>query len=288
MLTKTLARSIESADQRLVLLAPPSTVIPPAFDNIEIDPARHADLLMQMQRLRGSIYLHDGALGSQELSVDGRHQTPEDDRSWHMLMVDESGRVKACIWYMEHAPHSSSVDRLRLKNCPLIDDPTWRDTVRAALEHDMETAQREGVGYAEAGGWAVAKDNGCISEGLVLALGCFSLARALGDALCVSTATVRHCSSTILRRLGGGDLRADGQMIPTYYDSRYKCEMELLRFDSRYPSAKYAGFVEALRQRLTSAQLFVREPQQVMSTSTLRLEAAAPRLRVAPARFAAA
>jgi hypothetical protein len=287
MLKRALGRSIESADQRLVLLAPPSTVIPSAFDNIDVNPARHTDLLVQMQRLRGSVYLHDGAIQPQELSVDGRHSTPEDDRSWHLLMVDESRKVNACIWYMEHPPQQSSVARLRLRHSPLAEDPIWGDALRVALEDDVHTAQRAGIGYAEAGGWAVAKDNGGISEGLVLALGCFSLARALGDAFCVSTATVRHCSSTILRRLGGGDLRADGRSIPSYYDPRYKCEIELLRFDSRYPSAKYAGFIEALRHKLTSALVVARERQQVMTRVAVPLEAAASRLRIGAAGVAA-
>ena len=288
MLTKALARSIESADQRVVLLAPPTTLIPPAFDNVDVNPARHADLLTQMQRLRGSVYLHDGAVEAHELTVDGLHQAPEDGRSWHLLMVDDAGRVTACIWYMQHASHASSVDRLRLNHCPLADDPLWGDTLRIAIENDLQMAQQAGISYSEAGGWAVAKDNVCISEGLVLALGCFSLARALGDSLCVSTATVRHCSSTILRRLGGADLRADGRIVPTYYDPRYKCEIELLRFDSRYPSAKYAPFVEALRQRLTSAIVLAQEPQQVMAPAALSFESAASSLRIGSTRIAAA
>jgi len=288
MLTQTLARSIESADQRLVLLAPPTTVISPVFESTELNPGRHAELLTQMQRLRGSVYLQDGAVESRELTADGRHRMPEDEKSWHILMVDESGKVTACIWYMAHAPKVSSFDGLRLRHCPLLSDPTWGDRLRLAIEHDLETAQREGIGYSEAGGWAVAKDSACISEGLVLALGCFSLSRALGDTLCVSTATVRHCSSTILRRLGGSDLRADGHILPTYYDPRYRCEIELLRFDSRHASPKYAGFVEMLRHKLTSALVLVREPSQVMSTSALRLEAAAPRVSLGSTRVVAA
>lgn len=287
MLTKSLGRSIESADQRLVLLAPPFTVIPAAFDNVDIDPTRHADLITQMQRLRGSIYLHDGALESQQLSIDGCHRTPEDDKSWHLLMIDDAGKVTACVWYMEHAPIAWSVDRLRVKHCPLADDPAWRDALRLAIERDLETAQRAGLGYAEVGGWAVTKDSRCTSEGLVLALGGYSLGRMLGGSLGITTATVRHCSSTILRRLGGSDLRVDGQIIPSYYDPRYKCEMELLRFDSRYPTPRYAGFIETLRKKLENVLVVAREPQHILSTPAAQLETSASRLEVQTAGLAA-
>ena len=288
MLTKALGRSIDASDQRIVLLAPPTAVIPPAFDNVDVNPDRHTDLLMQMQRLRGSVYLQDGAIESHELSHGGRHQTPEDEKSWHILMVDESGKLTACIWYMEHTPNASFVDRLRTKHCPLVDDPIWRETLRRAVEHDRQIAQQDGVACSEAGGWAVANENRCISEGLVMALGCFSLSRALGDCLCISTATVRNGSATILRRLGGASLRVDGQTIPPYYDPRYKCEMELLRFDSRCANPKYAPFVEALRHKLTSAMVLAQTPQQVMSPAGLPLEAAASRLRIGATRVAAA
>src|SRR5262249_12684176 len=95
------------------------------------------------------------------------------------------------------------------------------------------------------------------SEGLVLALAGYSLGRLLGGALGITTATVRHCSSTILRRLGGSHLEWNGRPIPSYYDARYKCEMELLRFDSRQPNAKYNHLVDVLRNRLTQALVIV-------------------------------
>jgi hypothetical protein len=76
----------------------------------------------------------------------------------------------------------------------------------------------------------------------------------------MTTATVRHCSSTILRRLGGSDLQVGGRRVPSYHDPRYKCEMELLRFDSRYPSQKYSGLVELLKDKLS--EVLVIAPQE--------------------------
>lgn len=250
MLTKLLHRTVETVNGRLVLLAPRDVSMPPVFDTVDYVPARHARLMADMQRLRGRVYLRDGAVQPHQLTTDGLHQTPEDEKSWHLLMVDKLGRVDACIWYMEQCP-SVSVDHLRVRHCPLFDQPAWRHTLVSAVESELARAKRDGMGYAEVGGWAVAEGSRCSSEGLVLALAAYSLGRLLGGALGMTTATVRHYSSTILRRLGGRDLSIDGRTIPAYYDPRYKCEMELLCFDSRQPSPKYTGLVELLKLKLS-------------------------------------
>ena len=244
-----LHRSIGSINNRLVLLAPPKASVPAAFENLEVDPARHEAFLRDAQRLRGRIYLRDGAVTPQQLSTGGLHQTPEDEESWHLLMTDKSGGLSACVWYMEHAP-TVSIDRLRVRHCPLAHQPESRATLWKAVELELARARQDGLGYAEVGGWAVSEQSRCTSEGLVLALGGYSLGRMLGGALGMTTATVRHCSSTILRRLGGSRLMADGRTVPSYYDPKYKCEMELLRFDSRQPNPKYGGLVELLREKL--------------------------------------
>jgi hypothetical protein len=259
-LHKLLDRSIEAVDSRLVLLTPPEASIPTSFENVEVDPDRHAELVADMQRLRGRTYLRDGAVEPRELTCDGRHQTPEDERSWHLLMLDKLGRVDACVWYMEHDP-GVSVEQLRVRDCSLAHEPVWRDTLRNAVELELARARREGVGYAEVGGWAVAESSRCTSQGLVLALAGYSLGRALGGTLGLTTATVRHCSSTILRRLGASGLSVGERSVPSYYDPRYKCEMELLRFDSRHPSPKYNGFVELLRHKLSEVLVIVPQEQ---------------------------
>jgi hypothetical protein len=43
--------------------------------------------------------------------------------------------------------------------------------------------------------------------------------------------------------------------VPSYYDPKYKCEMELLRFDSRRPSAKYNGLIESLKDKLANVSV---------------------------------
>jgi len=264
MLTNALGRSIDAVDRRLILLAPPFAELPAVFENVTVDSNRHTDLLAQMQRLRGTVYLKDGALKEEQLSHDGLHQTPEDEKSWHLLMVDESGRVDACVWYLEHRD-GASFDQLRVRNCPLASQPGWRNALIGAVESELAEARKSGMGYAEVGGWAVAEQSRCSSEGLVLALAGYSLGRLLGGWLGITTNTIRHCSSTILRRLGGSHLELGGRPIPSYYDARYKCQMELLRFDSRRPSAKYGQLVDLLKNKLRHSLVIAAARPAVMA-----------------------
>ena len=247
---KLLERGIAAVDCRVVLLAPPGTRVPSSFRNVSVDPERRANLVSEMQRLRGAIYLEDGAVQPDQLSRDGLHQTPEDEKCWHPLFLNKRGRVTACAWYLEHSD-TTSIDRLRVNRCPLVRVAEWGETLVRAVDDELLRARRSALKYAEVGGWAVSHECRRTSEGLLLALGAYSLGRMLGDALGITTATVRHSSSSILRRLGWSSLEADGRTIPAYYDPFYKCQMELLRFDSRRPNPKFGPLIELLCERLT-------------------------------------
>jgi hypothetical protein len=249
---KLLERNIASIEERLVLLAPPpAEVVPDAFANITFDSTRRQRLVREMQALRGTVYLHEGNLKQHDLSSDGRHQTPEDERSWHLLMLDTHGHVSSCAWYLEH-DNPTSIQDLRVRSCPLAKVDQWKDRLKHAVEAELVRARRDRLRYAEVGGWAVAKHRRCTSEGLVLALAAYGLCRTLGGALGITTANVKHSSSSILRRLGGSHLEFGGVTMPAYFDPKYDTQIELLRFDSRRPSAKYVGLIELLRDKLAS------------------------------------
>jgi hypothetical protein len=251
-MSKLLERNIETVDQRLVLLAPSGASALPLFRHVETDLDLHRSFVRDMQVLRGNIYLRDGALERRRLAPDGRHRTPEDEKSWHLLMVDKDQQVSACVWYFAHKA-DVTFESLRVRNNPLGRTES-RGVFRNAVESEIASARAEGLGYAEIGGWA-AKENGCSSEGLILALAGFSLSRVLGGSLGLTTATSRHKSSTILRRLGGSSLEFNGDTIAPYFDPTYRCMMELLRFDSRTPNDRYVGLIELLRERLTSVRV---------------------------------
>jgi hypothetical protein len=246
---KLLERNIAAIEDRMVLIAPRQSAIGWFFQDVRVDPVRRRRLLHTMQRLRGRIYLQDGAIGPEDLSSDGRHRTPEDDKSWHLLMLDPRGRVSACVWYLEHAA-TAAFEHLRARHTPLAGHHQWGGRLWRAVESELALAREHQLRYAEVGGWAVSPDCRCTSEGLLLALAAYSLGRIGNGTLGMTTATARHASATILRRLGGAPLEADGEMIPSYFDPRYKCQMELLRFDSRRPSGRYAALVDLLKDKL--------------------------------------
>ena len=250
---KLLERTILSLDSRLVLLAP-SSGIPGFFKNVEHDARTHRRLVRDMQKLRGQIYLEDGALGREQLTADGLHDTAEDHKSWHLLMVDGRRNVTGCAWYLEH-PSTVDVSELRVRHTPLARSEDWRSKLWKGVDSELKRARRERLRYAEVGGWAVSERSRCTSEGLVLALAGYSLGRICGGCLGITTATVRHCSSSILRRIGGAPLSADGAPVPSYYDPRYDCEMEILRFDSRRPNPKFDWLIELLRAKMASVPI---------------------------------
>ena len=250
---KLLERTVASLDQRLILLAPTGSV-PGFFKNVEHDPMLHRRLVRDVQKLRGQVYLEDGALGRHQLTSDGLHDTAEDHKSWHLLMVDSRRRVTGCAWYLEH-PSSVSVNDLRVRHTPLARSIEWRSKLWKGVQSELKRARSERLRYAEVGGWAVSERSRCTSEGLVLALAGYSLGRICGDCLGITTATVRHCSSSILRRLGGAPLAADGAPVPSYFDPRYGCEMEILRFDSRRPNPKFNDLIERLREQMASVSI---------------------------------
>lgn len=248
---RMLERHIASIDQRLVIVAPTPSTVPSRFQRILPDARLHHHLVNEMQRVRGEVYLQDGAIEQRQLSPGGLHRTPEDGRSWHLLLLDRNQSVTACAWYMQHEP-DASFEHLRVRNCPLATLDRWRDTLWRAVETELALARRDRLRYAEVGGWAVIPKYRRTTEGLLLALAAYSLARVMGGALGLTTATVRHSSSDILRRLGGAHLQVNGEAVPPYYDPRYKCIMELLRFDSRGPEPRFHGMIELMKQRLAS------------------------------------
>jgi len=250
-----LERHAASIERRLVVLAPPAERVPPFFQRVTADDSKRADWLRAVQQLRGSVYVADGAIQPQQLTADGRHTTPEDERAWHILTRDQAGLVTSCIWYLEHR-NAQSIYDVRTRHCPLVRTKEWRDRIREAVASEMAAAKDSGVRFAEVGGWAVAPEHRCTGDGLILALAAFSLSLSLGGAIGLTTATVRHSSAVMLRRLGLAPLEVKGGTVPTYYDPAYQCDMELLRFDSRRPSPKYLGVVDLLRERLEVVNVF--------------------------------
>jgi hypothetical protein len=246
--------SIAQIEQQLVLVAPPQASSFDGFNNVTCDSAENSRLIHEMQTLRGSIYLDEGNVKRRELTLDGRHQTAEDHKSWHLLMTDDRGHVRSCALYLLHE-NANSVQDLRLRHCPLVKRAESRDRVKGAVESEIARARRLNLRFAELGGWAISKERRGTPEGLMMALATYGLSRMLGGALGITTANVAHSCSSILRRLGGAYLEFEGAAIPSYFDTRYNTEIDLLRFDSRYPSPKYAELIETVMTKLSNVSV---------------------------------
>jgi hypothetical protein len=83
----------------------------------------------------------------------------------------------------------------------------------------------------------------------------FAWSQVIGGCLGLSMATHRNGSASILRRIGGRPLEWNGQALPPYYDPQYKCDMEMIRFDSRIPSAKYQSAIDEIRSQIPAMQV---------------------------------
>src|ERR1022692_3165592 len=145
-----------------------------------------------------------------------------------------------------------------VRHSALATSKTWGGAFRRAVEAELHQARSRNVSYVEVGGWAISSERRCTTEAARTALATYSLARVLGGCIGITTATVRHSSSSLLRRLGGSSLRTEAGELPPYYDPQYTCEMEVLRFDSESPAAKYFTLVDRLRSDILSVPVVCR------------------------------
>jgi hypothetical protein len=231
------------------LLAPSTTLVPDAFRCVDVNPERHERILTQLQRLRGRVYLHDGAIEPSQLSSDGRHRAEIDDHSWHVVSLLPDGRVTGCARYRVHR-ESVRFEDLGVWASPLAHHADWQPVLREAVESEIALARRRNLAYAEVGGWAVAEDLRFTPQAVDIALSTYALAQKLGGCVGITTATVRNASSRILRKIGGRPLEVAACPLPSYYDPQYRCDMELLRFESNAPNPRYQTRMARVANRL--------------------------------------
>jgi len=242
----------------LAILTPSRFTSAEVFRNIDPNNRRHRNLLANMQRLRGRVYESDGAVRRSELTADGRHKLEIDDSSWHILSLNSQGEVVACLRYLDES-HASNFEALRVRHAAVARCPLQGARFRCAVERQMERARNTSVAFAEVGGWAVSEEHRWTPESLRIVLGAYALAEVLGSCVGVATATFRHGSAGILRRIGLAALEVDGEEIQPYHDSQYGCLMQILRFDSRAPNPRYRGWVVSLMGELLHAPVICRE-----------------------------
>lgn len=252
-----ITNSSDPASRKLVLLAPSSSAVPDSFYQVNVDLSQYRTLMAQMQSLRGALYLEDGALEQDQLSPDGRHKLEIDEESWHLLTLNQDGQVSGCARYLQHA-NTVSFGQLNLRTSAMAQCDLWAKKLETAVLLELAGARREDLAYVEVGGWALARELRCTSQALRLALGIYSLGQLLGGCLGIATATVRNSSSSILRRIGGRSLEANGVELPSYYDPQYRCEMEILRFRSDSLNPRYRTLLTEVKADLLNVSVICR------------------------------
>jgi hypothetical protein len=244
-----------STNSRFFLLAPSTASLRPFSGKVVVSNQLHSRLLADAQRLRGRVYVDDGALEPSDLTADGRHISHIDDESWHLLSMTPSGRLAGCTRFRQH-PNTVHAGELGVSHIPLARSKEWARGFRASLDSELDAARSIGFSYVEIGGWVLHPQFRGTSAALVSVLATYAWSHIQGGALGVSTATERNGSAAILRKLGGRSLEWDGAALPPYFDRAYNCMMEILRFDSRRPNPRYARMIEALTAKLLKCPIF--------------------------------
>ena len=246
---KLLPQSVANDQVGFVILPPMECIVPELFRDVEIDDRLYTGILSDTQRFRGSIYLNDGAILREQLNTDGRHIAPSDEESWHVLALNQAGQVCACLKFHEEVPSMTYYD-LDVFHSAIAHSAQWGGKLRKAVELERFRAREQRLRFGEVGGWAIAPDRRHTKLSLESILVAYGLLKLLGGGVGLATATVKHGSSSILRRLGLLPMSSQGEDLPSYYDPHYRSEMELLRFDSRQPNPKYVKWVLQLSLQL--------------------------------------
>jgi hypothetical protein len=241
------------------MLAPAQAHVGRGFRCCQSNTDLHKEYLSQLQRLRGRLYLSDGAIRGSDLDDEGHFRMHGDEDAWHLLLLDETSEVIGCSRYLVH-PHTINFNDLRVSQCALAREPGWVNKVRNAVESELNIARIRNLSYVEIGGWALSEEWRGTKAALEIALGSYALARLWGGAIGCCTATARHGSASILRRLGGQSLNWDGEDLPPYHDSHYGCSMELLRFDDPTIASRFIPVVNQLTRTLAGATVLTTHP----------------------------
>jgi hypothetical protein len=233
--------------------------VPGIFRNIQAGAPRYRDLLARMQRLRGRVYAEDQAIHQTELTADGRHKLAVDEHSWHVLSLDQHDDVVACLRYVDES-EAGGFDDLWVRHAAVAHCPTLGFRFREAVELALKRTRQAAIRFGEVGGWAVAEEHRWTTEPLRIILATYGLLELLGSCAGVATATFRHSSSRILRKIGLTALTVGGEELPPYQDNQYGCQMQALQFDSRSPNSRFRNWVAELSRDLAAAPVICPGP----------------------------
>jgi hypothetical protein len=239
---------LSGSSRKLALLAPSTSAASMLFNRVHADAKCSEDLLAELQTLRGSVYLQEGAIEPGDL-IDGRHRLSSDEGSWHLVVLDKKDRVCGCARYREY-PNQTGFSQLGVSKSALAQCDRWGPKMKAAVEAELALSRRMDLPYVELGGWALDEQIRGTTEAFRMAIATYGLSQILGGAVGISTVTRRNGSASILKRIGGRPLEFDSGELPSYHDPGYKCEMEVLRFWSWAPNPRYSMWIDEIKAEL--------------------------------------
>lgn len=234
--------SVGTGRLQFKILAPSYGEVPESLARVSLDSRLHANALFDIQLLRGCVYREYGPIAAQ-LLADGRHYQTVDAQSWHIVLHDANHRILGCSRYR---PVEGGFEQLGASQSAIAQSQRFGPILRSAIEHQMGQARQRRVQYGEVGAWALRPEVRCSTAAVNIALMTFVLAEQLGGGLGITTATTRHHSASILRRMGGRRLAE----LPAYYDPKYGCVIEILQFSSANLDGQFAERVRRLRTEI--------------------------------------
>lgn len=249
----------EYARRKQIVLAPASDLSGTSHENLRCERNLYNRLLREVQRLRGRVYLEDGAIRREHLTRDGRHESPTDAVSWHLVTLNDLGSVVACARFQVHRP-TARFEQLGVARSAMAQCPVWGRRLRQSVEAELRRARATGHRFVEAGGWALDESVRHTMEAFRIALGAFAWSGLTGKAIGITTATFRNHSAEILRKMGGRPMRENGVELPRYFDPQYDCDMQILTFETGGHAPRFHEAVQKQTRDLASSTFICSTP----------------------------
>jgi hypothetical protein len=250
--TRSLFPRLGSA--RLQLIAPSTRAkVLQTFSCVAADLGRHAEMIDRIQRFRSGVYRADGAIPRSDSGDATNHSLNLDHRSWHVLVTGDDEQILACLRYTHLVGRPILLGRLHLMRMVERAEPETARKLRAAVQVFLDEANRRGNSMSEVGGWATGPEVRNSVKGLLLVCACWFLAELLQDPLGLATATTRHNSAGILRRLGGFSLDCGGMALDAFFDGYHGCEMQILGFSAHGLASQYRSTAADITSYLRNA-----------------------------------
>lgn len=153
----------------------------------------YENIISDIQRFRGSVYIADKAIPASALDVEGRDYTEFDFSSWHFVIRKCDGSLCGTIRMRYHSPRTHITD-LRLYGCLSRVPFEHRNKFIEAVRNFREAASSDSLLFGEVGGWAVSPEFRTSSAALLLPIAGWAMCQILGHAFILGAATMRHTS----------------------------------------------------------------------------------------------